>query len=318
MSDTDATVVPIERPRNRPRDRVRERALELMEELGMSQGDLAGETGLSRSVVSQYLAGKYDHDGDADAAIEAWIVTAQGGVEALHFVETKNTRLVWEACKFAIEERRIVLVVSRPGLGKTIALNEFQRRAFGAREEVLNYHVAPTITPGSLARVMAKRFEITTSATTHDTIEMIVDRLKRKPATLLFDEANRLRVPSLEVIRYIHDRRRVPVVLVGSMELVRTLMDASGRYRELEQLQSRIALKVQLSPMHLEETTKYLEHHFQDLVSEVARCFHDVCKGIFRDLANAVYLVKRILKKSRLPTPTPDIVRAAFDYQVKG
>jgi len=294
-----------------PQARVRD----LMDRFGMSQKDLADQTGLSRSVVSQWLSGKYAHAGEVTPAIDAWVARKMGD-EVLDFVELRNSRLVFEACSFAINERRIAAIVGKPGLGKTVALKEFHRRQVLGGREVLFHHVSPAITPASLTRMLASRFELRKTGTAWDILEGVVHKLRRKPTPMLFDEANHLSVKCLEYVRYIYDVVRIPVVLCGSMAFRETLSSAADKKIELEQLQSRIGLNVTLSDLTLRETHKLMVGKFGGKVApEVAQEFLDGSRGIARDMAEAADKTKLIMAKNGLDAPTVEAVKTAFELQ---
>lgn len=288
---------------------------DLMNRTGISQKDLADQTGLSRSVVSQWLAGKYDHaSGDVEAAIDHW-VTRQIGDEVLDFVELRNARKVFEACQFAVQERRIAAIVGKPGLGKTVALKEFHRRQVLAGSEVLFHHVSPAITPASLTRMLASRFELRKTGTAWDILEGVVHKLRRKPTPMLFDEANHLSVKCLEYIRYIYDMVRIPIVLCGSMAFRATLAEAADRKIELEQLQSRIGLNVTLGELDLREVKTLVERRLGKVAPDVSTEFHAQSRGVVRDLVNGIDKTKIICRKNSLPAPTVEAVQAAFKLQ---
>lgn len=298
------------------RKTLQERVRELMDRDGISQADLANETGVSRSTISEWLRGNYKHAGTVVPALQAWIDrrsrTAIGGA----FIELKASKLVFEICRWALAHRAIVAIVGRPGLGKTVALEEFHRRALHANQELIYHMTSPAIKPSSLTQMMCRRFELSERGSAHARLESIVRHLRRHPTPIILDEANHLNVLCLEYLRYIHDAVGIPLVLCGSIKLQRTLSESSDKHEELEQLQSRIGRKVVLQPMELGETKLYVEQHLGEISIEVAKEFKRCSRGVARDLSNGIETVRALMERNSLDVLTPEVVETAYQHQL--
>lgn len=310
MSGASAEAVVI---KSRTAGDLRSRVLALMERRGISQGQLSDDIGKSRSVVSSWLSDKYPHDSYIVPALEAWLVREQGGLDEVHVLETRNLKRVFEACLYAVEHLVMTLIIGKPGLGKTLGMRHFYRTRHSAGEETVYYHCAPLVRPASLARKLARLFQLQENKSAHDLVEDVVARLKRRTAVLLFDEANHLSIPCLEVIRYIHDCAQTPVVLCGSRRLQQTLVQVTDRYSELEQLQSRIPCKIVLQELTLSETRAFFADAFPDGYPEEAlKEGHELCRGVPRDLAAGLKNSRRIMSRNGLKAPTVEVISKAF------
>jgi len=315
MTEAAPAYGPAKRAVKTIRQTLRERVQVLMDRYGKTQKDLSEETGLSRSVISSWLGGKYPHEGDVVPAMQAWIARLLGGDEDFEFIKTKNAKRVFDACRFAMTKRQLVLVVGRPGLGKTEALKEFHRQSVHAGKELIYNVVNPWVKHGSLARMMARRFELPEKQTAHDLLESVAAKLRRKPGALIFDEANHFDVKCLEGIRYIYDSVRIPIVICGSIQLQRTLSDGGDKVIELEQLQSRIRLRILLEPMKLGEVKTFVERHFDSIEVDVVREFFNRSRGVVRALAGGVENTKQVMETNNLQQPTVAAVISAFENQ---
>lgn len=269
----------------RARESLRDRVKRVMVEHRLKQRDVAEATGLSQSVVSTWLAGKYDHAGDVVPAMRALVHRlAQGEL----FVETRNARLVWEAVDFACERRSMSLVIGHPGLGKTTGLKERYQRARRDGVEMMYVCANPAVRLNSLAKSLCRRLELPESGTAYDLTERLVAALRRRPVPLLLDEANHYNVACLEILRYLHDQVGLPIVLVGSAKLERTLSETGPQRLELEQLQSRIGLVVHLAPLDYGEVRRYLGRFEAEPHPDVVKDFARRSRGVVRDLRNGV------------------------------
>lgn len=304
---------PVPIRKSKPEVALQDRVQALMQQQHISQTQLADEIGMSKSVVSEWLRGGYDHQSTIVPAITAWLSRQHG-----EFFELRNSRRVLEACEYAVARRRMVLVVGPPGLGKTVALKEFHRRRVIAQEEIIYHYTSPVIRHHSLAKMIARRLQLGESGSAFDIVERIVGKLRRNPIPMVFDEANHLNVSCLEILRYLWDSVHVPLILCGSMKLERTLSEISARHPEIEQLQSRMALRVLLEKMRATETRKFVLAHFTvdelggDDSGPVLNEFHAWSRGIVRDLVNGIESCREVMAVNKTKALSPDLVRTAF------
>lgn len=262
----------------------------------ITQAALSKETGLSRSVISQWLAGQYDHDGDADLALQAWLRKRRRGGGG-DLIELKNTRYIWDVCDHAVAGGELVVIVGKPGLGKTVALQAWHDLRGG---EVSVQVVSPLVTPTGLVRGLALRFELPSSGAGDKVLQEVVTYLRRKPKPLVFDEANNLSVRCLEVVRHIFDQTSTPIVLCGSMALQQRLSVKSSVHTELDQLQSRVERYCLLAPLGLEEVRRVVLGHLEeselgDQPQELIKLYSDQSAGVTRVLVKALRTSRKLL-----------------------
>ena len=141
------------------------------------------------------------------------------------------------------------------------------------------------------------------ASTYHDRCELI-----------LVDEADRLKMPSLETLRDPYDREGFGLILIGMPGLEKRL----ARY---PQLYSRIGFAHAFRPLSQEEMYFILQHHWAELGRELEPTqFTDqeavaamirITAGNFRLLHRLLTQIGRILKVNELQTITQEIVEAA-------
>lgn len=312
-----AVVTPLPTSHLPPTQTLAERVRARADARGMTQRDLADELGVTESVISEWLRGRYTHASRIEASAKAWLARL-AVAEPIKYVELKASALAMEACEFALARQSIALIVGRPGVGKTVGVNEFRRRCALRNQEIIHHECAPTIRQHSLLKMLCTRFELRTSGTSDDLLQAIVRFMTRKPVPMVFDEANHMRVPVLEAVRYIHDRVGAPVVLCGSIQLLRTLTQAGDQHLELEQLHSRIGIKTHLQPMTSKETVRFVQAHFPSASGEVCEEFRRHSRGVVRDVLNAIRNAEDILEINKSAELTVKVVEAAFKRAVLG
>jgi DNA transposition AAA+ family ATPase len=69
-----------------------------------------------------------------------------------------------------------------------------------------------------------------------------VRRLETGHFLIIIDEANHLDIEAMELLRYVYDRGRLGVVLIGTLRLYEIFTNGSRPASELEQLWSRVGI----------------------------------------------------------------------------
>jgi DNA transposition AAA+ family ATPase len=139
---------------------------------------------------------------------------------------------------------------------------------------------------------------------------------------LIVDEADRLKVPTLEQLRDVYDRQRVGgVVLIGMPGLEKRL----ARYA---QFYSRVGFVHQFRTLSTEEMYFILEHHWQRLGlalspedftdAEAIAAVIRITSGNFRLVQRLFSQIERVLQINELRTITKEVVEAARENLVIG
>lgn len=216
---------------------------EIISKHGYSQSQVATRLGKSAAVVNQYLQGKYNGDKSAiDKAVkqlhERLQAKEKNHLEA-SFVETETAKKVLNLCAMAHAVGDIYLLVGEAGLGKTVALKEYATRNQG----VLMLEVDPTYTPKVVLIELCNVLNLQTGKSNHAMFEAVVEKLADSERLLIVDEAELLNTRALEVLRRLHDRTKIGIVLAGMPRLRANLRGTKG---EFKQLYSRVGLQLDM------------------------------------------------------------------------
>jgi len=266
--------------------------------------------------------------------------TSQGDSPA--FLVTKEYRRFVEFCNACQRERYIGLCYGPPGVGKTASARQH------ANWHLLEHRLPPDRPylplPPEVATCRALFYtpEISNSAKriqseigvmrtmlgrfVEEASGVAGEALPRNgPADycklLLIDEAERLKMPSLEQLRDLYDRGDMGLVLIGMPGLEKRM----ARY---PQLYSRIGFAHEFRVLGTEEMQFILEHHWQrcglrlkpmdftdhEAMASIVR----ITGGNFRLVQRLFTQIERILQINNLSSITREVVETARECLVIG
>ncbi|WP_217697628.1 AAA family ATPase, partial [Klebsiella aerogenes] len=141
--------------------------------------------------------------------------------------------------------------------------------------------------------------------------ESVFEKRQSKNVKLLIvDEADRLKFQSLELLRDLHDRGSIGIILMGMPGIER-------RIKRFGQLYSRIHLTYEFQPLTADETNLFIAEKWLQLGlprsadDAVSTAIKRVGNGNFRVLNRIFTEIERLQKLNCLPLITPDLVETA-------
>lgn len=262
------------------------------------------------------------------------------------FILTKEYRKFLEFCEACRRERYIGICFGAAGVGKTLSAQYYSRWPLvEALLEEQNDQWLPKIsacstvlytpsvsnTPNQIRKGLEQaQFDLhrvrywetkRSRAYAWDEIALWPDDIPRRTDLLIVDEADRLKVSSLEELRDIYDGLQIGMVLIGMPGLERKL----ARYA---QLYSRVGFLHEYKALSQDEMRFIIEKRWQELgfninpeqftdfeaVSAIVR----ITNGNFRLLNRLFRQVRRILEINNLREISVEVVEAARDSLVIG
>jgi|GEM_PF-984148 len=220
---------------------------------------LAYHTGYSGQTLDRFLQGRY-HENPArstkliTAALTEFISRNPAGraeeqLGKLYRTENYDTLARWfDYCQ---QRGKMCCVYGPPGSQKTFAIDHIiaqQRRAEltegHAHHRAFYIYSSEGIRPAELVRKMLEAAALPLSGLLQRNLSVLRFALRARKTIFVFDEAQHLSLPCLEIIRELNDLRpHFGVMLLGSHELQRRF---TAKAAELEQWNSRIAQSIEL------------------------------------------------------------------------
>lgn len=217
---------------------------ELMAQRSWSQSQVARAVGKSPAVISQYLQGKYPGDvssleNDISALISREAEKEKTQKITASFIRTYTANKCLEVIKMAHLDCDINVIYGDAGMGKTMVMRQY---ASENRTAVL-IETDPGYTARVVLEELCNKLGLNRRGNMHELSDAIISALRDSGRVLLIDEAENLPYRALEVIRRIHDKAGIGVVLAG---MPRLIINLKGKRGEFKQLYSRVGFALAL------------------------------------------------------------------------
>jgi len=144
-------------------------------------------------------------------------------------------------------------------------------------------------TPKSLMAALSLQAGIPHSGTAPTLAESLVRRLETGHFLIIVDEANHLDIEAMELLRYVYDRGRLGVVLIGTLRLYEIFTNGSRPASELEQLWSRVGI-CELLPGLTEYEARQIIQQALGRIPEITT------KQILRQTGNSIRRLAKLLE----------------------
>ena len=217
---------------------------EFMQRSAKSQRQISKETGLSTSVISQFLSGTYTGDNEeVSKIIRQYLPISKerlNTVSGIQFYEgLYNTREVLFACNYAHRNNDASLVSGDAGAGKTTSLKRYADTTIGVILVTANACITTaTAILGLRCRKLGKQPPTRRAAL----MNLLVEQLADTNRLIIVDEADHLSLDALQAVRNLNDEAHVGLVLSGNDKIYRQMLSPRRGY-EFDQLRTRFAVR---------------------------------------------------------------------------
>src|SRR5262245_23947053 len=122
----------------------------------------------------------------------------------------------------------------------------------------------------------------------------------RSPRPIFVDQANYLQERSLGTLCFLWEKRRIPIVLVGTKTLFENFYQSKLTEDVRGQLTSRIALHYPLPELTKVETEAILRHALgEEVTAEIVEQIHQVTGGNFRSVDMMIPKIMELERRNR-------------------
>jgi hypothetical protein len=278
---------------------------------------------------------------------------------ALNFIKTKEYERFKEFCDACAKYKYIGICYGPPGVGKTRAARQYTnwdligplldnisfREVIEPIDRPLDpavtssdsiFLTSPTVRPVSIERNLTKLAEnlelvkvgirlMENHSNTEARYEALNRAIKKGGLAsvnlVIIDEIDRLKLPTLEILRDIYDQNDIGMILIGMPGIEKRL----SRY---PQLYSRIGFAHEFKKMGKTKMSYILEHRWKDLGFsldyqqfdnfEVVSKMIKLSNGNFRLLQRLFSQIDRVMEINKLSTITGEVVETARELLIIG
>ena len=247
---------------------IRTALADFMRQSGKSQRQISRETGLSTSVISQFLNSSYAGDNEEVArAISQYLTISKMRLNAVSttqfYPELRNTKDVLFTCFYAHQHNEIALVTGDAGAGKTTGLHHYTDTSTGVIFVTAN---ACTTSATAVLGLICKELGQRVPGRKAMLMDVLVEQLKGSNRLIIIDEADHLSLDALQAVRNINDLAGVGIVLSGNDKIYRQML-AGRRSYEFDQLRTRIVVRKKVvNDYTIEEMTAIFPGLNQDCI----------------------------------------------------
>lgn len=275
-----------------------------------SQTQLATKIGISESALSQIRSGEYDYNPDNYVwmRVTKFIETINRKV-----YETKLLRVVYRMLNESFKEKEIAVITSCSGAGKTTAIVQYCL----INHFAVHVRVNEVFTTKYLLQIILRSLNCPTlGLNTQQMYETVSEVLTRKNRLIVIDEAERLKVSQLELLRDLYDQGNMGLCLVG-LDSLRSLLQRGKNLREnLVQLYSRVAYQKVVDILEPEDVELILndkieKHSISKLfMKNLSKRYRS--RGGFRAILKLSNLALKLAEKNNIKTINDEFLEACI------
>lgn len=263
-----------------------DRLKKFMEEKNISANAVSRSLGLSSATLSQYLSGQYKGAvKKVDAAVEDFLQlenerSAMNPGE-LPFMPISSSKRVFDIAKMTHLCGDIGIAYGDAGLGKTRAVKQYSKD----HTDVILIEADLGFTARILFQELCRSVGVDPEKNSlHAMFEEIVKKLNKSGRLIIIDEAEHLPYKALEMLRRVHDKAGIGILLVG---MPRLLFNLRGKKGEFTQLYSRVGVASKLEPLKESDTEMIVKKILPDS-NGCYKTFHSESLGNARRLSKLI------------------------------
>jgi len=285
-----------------------EQVKSFLEDREWSMSTLARSAGISKATLSQYMSASYPGDVDKIRTKLSGVMTRENDklsepVRVMGFVETSVSTRVFKIAHSCHIYCEIGVCYSAAGLGKTESVREYARQ----NPDVILIEADPGYTAKILFQELRDSVGGSSRTNLHDIFVDCCQRLKNSGRLLIIDEAEQLPYKALEMLRRLHDKTGIGILLVGMPRLISNLSGMKGEYA---QLYSRVGIATKLLPITEKDASNIIDVMLPGCSDKIKGAFYKEVAGNTRRLCKMITRSQAIAHKNKMDV-SEDVIRRA-------
>ncbi len=278
---------------------------EYIKKSGASSSSIARAISISPGALSVWMKGSYKGNvGGLNKKIHQFLERQKQRVKyglATMFCHTTNGNRVLQVCKTAHTNHSLCVITSDSGMGKTFGLKQY------ALENDVTIYIEcdPTYSPKRLFSIIRKELGRPSRGLLEDIYSDCIDGLQGSDRLLIIDQAELLSTKALELVRCLHDKTSIGVVLAGMPKLIENIR---GLKSEFAQMYTRISSHCRLKPLNAEDIEMIVKSYLPEATADMAKVFGQHSRQCGRSLGLLVQNAIRTSQANNIEL-SPELVR---------
>ena len=233
-----------------------EQLKQVMQKKKLSFTTVSKALGIARSGLNMWINGNYPgNTSKIENAVKAFIEREKIRETnySIDFMMTSIAKILFEVAEICHIQGEIGICYGRAGLGKTSAVKEYAK----LNSDVILIEADLGYTPKILFSEIHNKLGFSECGTVYKMMNEIVDKFKDSGRLIIIDEAEHLPYKSLELIRRLHDKAGIGILLTGMPRLIDNIR---GKRCQYEQLYSRIGIAKKLNDLTITDIKTILQN----------------------------------------------------------
>jgi len=197
----------------------------------------------------------------------------------------------------------LYVVVGRAGRGKTECARWY---AVSNPSSVVYVSYIGTWTPLSMLQAICWELGQCRPSRTSSAVDLITEEMGRERRTIIVDEADRMGMKLLDLLRDLNGLTGCPIVLVGEEPL-------NAKLKPSRRMCSRVRRRMEFLPVQQSDLSQFYSQAMEKVAlgPQALTLLTRACEGDFRPAIVDAYAVERLLRANRGTEISADLARAA-------
>jgi len=273
----------------------------------LTQNKLAERADVTASLLSQVLGGRYR--GNRDEVINKVLAyirkeksNLQKKIKSIPFVETSIFEKICDILNIADIDKKIVVLTGDTGIGKSFALREYCKQTPSA----ILISVDDSYRYDTPIRDIAEKLKLDTRGNIDRVMKRVVEALKDTGRMLIIDEAERLPLKGLSILRSLHDKTGIPIAIVGLQKLYDDIIVRN----DMRQVYSRMQW-AKLDKLSKKDVSDIIKTVFDNVSNDVLDTFFDISKGYAVYVTSLIRMTQRIMLNKNCELDVQAVITAS-------
>ena len=249
----------------------------------ITQRDIVNGTNYEKASISQYMKKKYPAKTDEiDKAVYSYYKLyverqlVKDTTKEFSFVETKNTRIMFEVIRKSHVNKEMAVLVGPSGIGKSTVSKMYETE----NKNSIYLEVSADYNTKDVINAIHRKLGLGGGQNLHSMSSDIKSKLKNSGYIIIIDQAEYLKTRCIDILRGYWDESQVSIVFIG----LPRIKELFGKRVEFAYLHNRVSRKIDLRYNSVDESEKLIKSKLGNISGGIVKKIYTITGGDFRFL----------------------------------